>query len=58
MRTLEFPTIALRGNAIYVAWNDGASGHGCTGGTGGLLVPMPRPPARLTAVGHRHLIGP
>ena len=27
MRTIEFPTIALRGNAIYVAWNDGASGH-------------------------------
>jgi hypothetical protein len=27
MRTIEFPTVALRGNAIYVAWNDGASGH-------------------------------
>jgi hypothetical protein len=27
MRDLEFPAIALRGNAIYVAWNDGASGH-------------------------------
>src|SRR5690348_8823822 len=27
MRTLEFPAIALRGNALYVAWNDGASGH-------------------------------
>lgn len=27
MRTIEFPAIALRGNAIYVAWNDGASGH-------------------------------
>jgi hypothetical protein len=27
MRTIEFPAIALRGNAISVAWNDGASGH-------------------------------
>ena len=27
MRDLEFPAIALRGNAIYVAWNDGVSGH-------------------------------
>jgi hypothetical protein len=27
MRDLEFPAIALRGNALYVAWNDGASGH-------------------------------
>lgn len=27
MRDLEFPTIALRGNAIYVAWNDGALGR-------------------------------
>src|SRR5215467_3454185 len=27
MRDLEFPAIALRGGAIYVAWNDGASGH-------------------------------
>ena len=27
MRDAEFPAIALRGNAIYVAWNDGASGH-------------------------------
>jgi hypothetical protein len=27
MRDLEFPAIALRGNAIYVAWNDGALGH-------------------------------
>jgi hypothetical protein len=27
MRDLEFPAVALRGNAIYVAWNDGASGH-------------------------------
>jgi len=26
MRDLEFPAIALRGNAIYVAWNDGALG--------------------------------
>jgi hypothetical protein len=26
MRDLELPTIALRGNAIYVAWNDGAQG--------------------------------
>ena len=26
MRDLEFPAIALRGNAIYVAWNDGACG--------------------------------
>jgi hypothetical protein len=27
MRDLEFPAVALRGNALYVAWNDGASGH-------------------------------
>ncbi len=27
MRDLELPAIALRGNAIYVAWNDGALGH-------------------------------
>jgi hypothetical protein len=27
MRDLEFPAIALRGNTLYVAWNDGASGH-------------------------------
>jgi hypothetical protein len=27
MRTIEFPAIALHGNALYVAWNDGASGH-------------------------------
>ena len=27
MRDAEFPAIALRGNALYVAWNDGASGH-------------------------------
>ena len=27
MRTLEFPAIALRGKAIYVAWNDGALGR-------------------------------
>src|SRR5262249_55974052 len=27
MRALEFPAIALRGGAIYVAWNAGASGH-------------------------------
>jgi hypothetical protein len=27
MRDLELPTIALRGNAIYVAWNDGALGR-------------------------------
>ncbi len=26
MRNLEFPTIAQRGNALYVAWNDGAQG--------------------------------
>ena len=26
MRDLELPTIAQRGNAIYVAWNDGARG--------------------------------
>jgi hypothetical protein len=27
MRDLEFPAVALRGGAVYVAWNDGASGH-------------------------------
>ncbi len=27
MRTVEFPTIALAGNNIYVAWNDGALGQ-------------------------------
>ena len=27
MRDLEFPAIALRGNSINVAWNDGALGH-------------------------------
>jgi hypothetical protein len=27
MRTIEFPTIALRGGAIYVAWNDGTQGR-------------------------------
>jgi hypothetical protein len=27
MRDLEFPAIALRGNALYVAWNDRALGH-------------------------------
>ena len=27
MRDLEFPAVALRGGALYVAWNDGASGH-------------------------------
>ena len=27
MRNLEFPTMALSGNALYVAWNDGASGN-------------------------------
>jgi hypothetical protein len=27
MRDLELPAIALRGNAIYVAWNDGALGR-------------------------------
>ena len=27
MRDLEFPAIALRGNSIFVAWNDGALGH-------------------------------
>jgi hypothetical protein len=26
MRDLELPTIALRGNTVYVAWNDGAQG--------------------------------
>lgn len=26
MRDLEFPTIALRGKTVYVAWNDGALG--------------------------------
>lgn len=26
MRNLEFPTLAFLGNALYVAWNDGASG--------------------------------
>ena len=27
MRTIEFPSPAIRGNKIYVAWNDGASGR-------------------------------
>lgn len=27
MRNLEFPTMAFLGGALYVAWNDGASGH-------------------------------
>jgi len=27
MRTVEFPTIARHGNALYVAWNDGGQGH-------------------------------
>jgi hypothetical protein len=27
MRNLEFPTMAFLGNALYVAWNDGASGN-------------------------------
>src|SRR5262249_5805973 len=27
MRDLEFPAAALRGSALYVAWNDGAAGH-------------------------------
>jgi hypothetical protein len=27
MRTIEFPSPAIRGNTIYVAWNDGASGR-------------------------------
>jgi hypothetical protein len=27
MRDLELPAIAMRGHAIYVAWNDGAAGH-------------------------------
>ena len=27
MRNLEFPTSAFLGNALYVAWNDGASGN-------------------------------
>ena len=27
MRTIEFPTIAIRGGTIYVAWNDGAQGR-------------------------------
>ena len=39
MRDLEFPAIALRGNTIYVAWNDRASGHShirlATSGNGG-----------------------
>lgn len=26
VRTIEFPTLALFGNALYAAWNDGASG--------------------------------
>jgi hypothetical protein len=39
MRDLEFPAIALHGGALYVAWNDGASGHShirlATSGNGG-----------------------
>jgi hypothetical protein len=27
MRNLEFPTLAQRNNALYVAWNDGAGGN-------------------------------
>jgi len=27
MRDLELPAVALRGSALYVAWNDGALGH-------------------------------
>ena len=27
MRTIEFPSIAIRGGTIYVAWNDGAQGR-------------------------------
>ena len=27
MRTIEFPTIAIRGGTIYVAWNDGGQGR-------------------------------
>ena len=27
MRTIEFPSIAMRGSTIYVAWNDGAQGR-------------------------------
>src|SRR5215472_16239361 len=27
MRTAEFPSIAIRGGTIYVAWNDGGQGH-------------------------------
>jgi hypothetical protein len=27
MRTIEFPTIAIRGGTIYVAWNDGTQGR-------------------------------
>ena len=27
IRNLEFPTMAFAGNALFVAWNDGASGH-------------------------------
>src|SRR5919204_3406762 len=27
MRNLEFPTMAFLGGTLYVAWNDGASGH-------------------------------
>jgi hypothetical protein len=26
-RTIEFPSIAIRGSTIHVAWNDGAQGH-------------------------------
>jgi len=27
VRTIEFPTLALRGNTLWVAWNDGATGR-------------------------------
>jgi hypothetical protein len=27
MRTIEFPTVAIRGGTIYVAWNDGTPGR-------------------------------
>ena len=27
MRTIEFPVMAISGNALYVAWNDGSSGN-------------------------------
>jgi hypothetical protein len=27
IRTIEFPTLALNGNKLYLAWNNGESGH-------------------------------